>query len=96
MNKKTLLKGFIKEALTSEMKLDVAGAQAFPERKTSFELMQSTPGDPTGDSQESGIGDLEGDDLSCPECGGAPGVCDPMCPEGGDSELGPDPDRYRH
>ncbi len=85
MNKRTLLKGFIKEALGTEMKLDVAGAQGFEPRTTSFDI-----------GGEEGIDDLEGEDLSCPECGGPPGTCDPMCPVGGDEELGPDPDRYRH
>jgi hypothetical protein len=85
MNRKSLLKGFIKEALTvSEMKLGVAGRHSFDVGGHEEEERMIGPE----------IGHREHDsDLECPECGGPPGEHDPECPMHSSAE--PDPDRYR-
>lgn len=86
MNRKALLKKYIQEALqrTNEMKLGVAGRHSFD--------VASTDDDPEPTMGPMLGGDYE-EDLSCPECGGPPGMCDPMCPDGGMGQDPRDPDR---
>lgn len=69
----------------TEMKLGVAG-------RHSFDVSAGADDDPEPSMGPMLGGDYE-EDLSCPECGGPPGMCDPMCPEGGMGEDPRDPDR---
>ena len=91
MNKRDLLKSFIKESLAArrlaEMKLGVAN-------RTSFEVApQGEDPDMDGDVHYIGVKTGE-EEEACPECGAPLGMpCEPGCPNA--EEAGPDPDRYR-